>query len=549
VAAPLLPTADATDRRPGKYTPSFADGLGERLLTFDNTTGTALEILRFTQEWSDAPAFERALGARVEELKALRHASLAEVRGVDRLDAGRHLVLVSRHTPGRRLSDLMPKARGPVFARELIGQITPALAALHEARPGLAHGALSPDRIVVAREGRLVIVDHVIGAALATLHLSPERWRSQLGVAVAQATGPITVDARLDVVQLGFIALSLLLGRRLNPSTYPAEMPALLEEAARPVDGITPSAGLRQWVRRALQVGDDGFASAVEAHAAFLGLPDEDASAAEQPSAGPAPARAPREAPPVVPFPQTDVSALAPEPRAGRRSVIAWGLGIVAVAEAVFIAGVLWAQPARATLDVRRPSSVLLDGVRALGAIAPPADLLAGATTPGGPAVPAAGLPEVAAASPAAPPPTPPAARVGGVTVNAPIELLIFENGRQIGSTAGPIALADGPHTFDVVNEALDFRGRETITVRGGQMITLTIGLPNGRISVNAVPWADVLIDGQPAGQTPLANLAIPIGQHEITFRHPQLGEQKQTATVKASGLTRVSAAFRNDPR
>jgi serine/threonine-protein kinase len=73
-------------------------------------------------------------------------------------------------------------------------------------------------------------------------------------------------------------------------------------------------------------------------------------------------------------------------------------------------------------------------------------------------------------------------------------------------------------------------------------MLTLSVALPNGHLSINAQPWADVVIDGTAAGQTPLANLTLPIGSHEIVFRHPQFPEQRQTAIVKADGVTRVSA-------
>ena len=75
-------------------------------------------------------------------------------------------------------------------------------------------------------------------------------------------------------------------------------------------------------------------------------------------------------------------------------------------------------------------------------------------------------------------------------------------------------------------------------------MTPLAIQLPNGRLSINAMPWADVLIDGKPAGQTPLANLTVVIGEHEIIFRNPQFPEQKQTTTVKAETPTRVSVTF-----
>jgi hypothetical protein len=145
------------------------------------------------------------------------------------------------------------------------------------------------------------------------------------------------------------------------------------------------------------------------------------------------------------------------------------------------------------------------------------------------------------------PAPTPAAAsgpRFGGITVASAMELQVFENGKLIGSTAGPIAVNEGARTVEFVNEALGFRFRQTVNVRGGQMTNVNIAVPNGKISINAAPWAEVEIDGTPAGETPLANLSLPIGTHEITFRHPQLGVKKQTVVVKVEGLTRVTQVF-----
>ena len=45
-------------------------------------------------------------------------------------------------------------------------------------------------------------------------------------------------------------------------------------------------------------------------------------------------------------------------------------------------------------------------------------------------------------------------------------------------------------------------------------------------MALNAQPWADVWVDGERVGETPIGNVAVPIGPHEVVFRHPQLGEQ-----------------------
>ncbi len=130
------------------------------------------------------------------------------------------------------------------------------------------------------------------------------------------------------------------------------------------------------------------------------------------------------------------------------------------------------------------------------------------------------------------------------MTFVSPLELQVFEGGKRIGSSGGPIAILEGVHSVELVNESLGFRARETVTVRPGELASRTIAVPNGRLSLNAIPWADVWIDGSSAGQTPLANLSIAIGEHQITFTHPQFGEQRQTALVKSEGVTRLSVAF-----
>jgi serine/threonine-protein kinase len=64
-------------------------------------------------------------------------------------------------------------------------------------------------------------------------------------------------------------------------------------------------------------------------------------------------------------------------------------------------------------------------------------------------------------------------------------------------------------------------------------------------MAVNAQPWADVWIDGERIGETPIGNVSVPIGSHEIVFRHPQLGEQVVRATVTAGQAAKVSVDMR----
>ena len=72
-----------------------------------------------------------------------------------------------------------------------------------------------------------------------------------------------------------------------------------------------------------------------------------------------------------------------------------------------------------------------------------------------------------------------------------------------------------------------------------GKVASLAVDLPKG--VVNATPWAEVWVDGQRVGETPIGNLSIPIGPHEVVFRHPQFGEKRHAISVTMSGPTRVS--------
>jgi len=72
-------------------------------------------------------------------------------------------------------------------------------------------------------------------------------------------------------------------------------------------------------------------------------------------------------------------------------------------------------------------------------------------------------------------------------------------------------------------------------------MARLSVALPNGALSVNAVPWAEVFVDGRSIGVTPLGAVAVPIGSHEVVWKHPQLGEKRRTVIVGAQTPARMT--------
>ena len=128
------------------------------------------------------------------------------------------------------------------------------------------------------------------------------------------------------------------------------------------------------------------------------------------------------------------------------------------------------------------------------------------------------------------------------MTVDAPEELTLVEAGNVLGtSQAGKISLAPGSHLIEFRNDSLGFQTTRTVQVLPGKTVKVQIPLPEGSLSINATPWAEVTLDGRALGETPIANVTARAGSHELVFKHPQHGELKQTVVVKPGELGRVT--------
>ena len=591
--------ADEGKRLTTWYAQGHSDGLGDRLLMFDNTSAPSWEILRFKPVLAANPRFEAALRQRVERLGSFRHAAFPTVRPITELGHEDGLAVVSTYASGVSLTEGLKKPRSAGFAVRLLRQLVPALAALHQHEPGLAHGAVTLDRLVLTSEGRLMVREHMVGSALASLELSGARLWTDFGILAptqrtAAGTAALMLDPRSDVTQVALVVISLMVGRRLGLDEYPDRLAELLDYIEDRSIWHEPEtfASLRIWLERALQLRDPGFASAREAQAALTDLRD-DRGRPEAPSRPQlTQQRAAQEAPssplqaPVAMLRQTDlVDELArpvapPTPRVPavrRRRLLRWAVvavGIMAIAEAGFIGRwLLTGSPPRLSLwdfelgpPVASPAAtplrpnvdpVVKDQPRLTpppvdDAPTPPSIAPTLTTTPANskiaPEVRAAG--EDAATITGKPTagviPTASSVRSGGFRVSAPIELHVLEGERLLGSSNdGPIITSAGRHEFELVNSTLGYRTRRLVDIRAGEVIPLPIAVPNGTMNINATPWAAVSIDGNSAGETPLGNISIKPGEHEVVFRHPQFGEQRQRALVRPDAVTRVTVTFK----
>jgi hypothetical protein len=360
----------------------FTDGLGVRVCLAEKN-GEELEMLRIAPEFAGVVAFEKALRERVGRLANFRHAYYSRVRRVERLDGGTGLGVVSERPSGPRLSHVLAVAERYRLDLDvnaalcLVRQLLPAVSMLHQNARDVAHGALAPERIVVTSLARIVITDYVFGSAIEELRLSRDRLWRDLRVAVPPGAGHPRFDHRADVMQVGVVALALMLGRPLRREDLKAagDLVATATEIGVHGEPTPISAPLKRWLTRALQIeqrsafdtaaqaqqaleddvlsGDGGYIAAPIAletflthyqECAVLGLDDDlddigdlgegfAAATPAAPSAGPVPvvvqppAPAPPPAPvsaslPVPPPPAAPLGAVTPaaEPKDARES-------------------------------------------------------------------------------------------------------------------------------------------------------------------------------------------------------------------------------------
>ena len=136
-------------------------------------------------------------------------------------------------------------------------------------------------------------------------------------------------------------------------------------------------------------------------------------------------------------------------------------------------------------------------------------------------------------------------ATAGWVKLTAPFELQVRDGERLIGTTsADELMLSTGRHHLYLSNSTLGFETTIDVDIAPGAVVPATITVPDNMVSINALPWAEVWIDGRAIGTTPLANVPVSIGPHEIVWRHPQFGERRRVYTITNGAPMRLGLDF-----
>ena len=135
----------------------------------------------------------------------------------------------------------------------------------------------------------------------------------------------------------------------------------------------------------------------------------------------------------------------------------------------------------------------------------------------------------------------------GWIAFSLPFDVQVFEGSTFVGTNRGDrIRVGAGRHTFDLISEQLSYRSSHAVVVTPGRTSSFVVETPTATLSVNAQPWAEVFIAGRSYGETPRADIALPIGVYDVTLRHPTLGERLVPVALRLGAPNRLSLDLRN---
>jgi len=191
-------------------------------------------------QFSHDPEFVAMFLDEARLASRVRHPNV--VSPLDVISCPPELFMVMEYVHGASLSRLLkratPESVPPRVAVAIIGQALLGLHAAHEAvgeggEPlELVHRDVSPQNIMVTKDGVARIVDFGIAKAKARSHQTdPGKLKGKLGYMAPEQVNLETVDHRADVFAVGVVLWELLAGRRLFSSDSPAASVQMLLHA------------------------------------------------------------------------------------------------------------------------------------------------------------------------------------------------------------------------------------------------------------------------------------------------------------------------------
>jgi eukaryotic-like serine/threonine-protein kinase len=507
---------------------------------------------------------------------SLTHANIVPVFELGMVDGTYFLAL--ELVDGPPLSEII--ADGPILpplAAYVVEQVLRGLDYAH--RRGVVHRDLSSANVLLSRDGEVKIVDFGIAAPVDARGVA---GGSSGYVAPEQEAGG-SADARSDLFAAGVLLWELVRGQRFDGSAlsmpplqeivmkatardpdarYPdaAAMLGAVSRFLRSATGATTQAELGAMVRRRapdiprVVHSDDGDGDAA---------PSNDADDDDRPARAAGPRTSPMARGRAVTF-ATRIGPPPPKPGRWRRRLVIGAAAATLVALSALGGARLRdastpvplptvPKTARLSLHVLPADAALtIDGKRA---------------TPGVVELPA-GAHRIAARAPgrqdAARTVTLTAGGAEDVTLTLPpqpVRLTVRSDPEGADVLLGERTLGTTPLELAVALESgarLKLRKRDFVTLE--RVVSVADGaatveghlvpVPRGELTLGALPWAHVTIDGDKRPDTPLAKLALAAGAHQVRLVCPPTGKELRfTVQIEPGRETRKVADLRGEPK
>jgi serine/threonine-protein kinase len=526
-----------------------------------------LVVKQIRDELAQRHEFVDLFVAEAKLTVSLSHANIVPVFELGMVDGTYFLAL--ELVDGPPLSEII--AEGPMpppLAAYVVEQVLRGLDYAH--RRGVVHRDLSSANVLVSRDGEVKIVDFGIAAPVDARGVA---GGSRGYMAPEQEAGGSS-DARSDLYAAGVLLWELVSGKRFDGATlfipplqeivakatapdpegrYPdaAAMLAAVSRFLRSATGATTQAELGALVRRRApdvpRRPDDAPAG------------DDDLTSHEL--GGPRTAAIPRGK--EVTF-ATRIAPAPPKPANWSRRILLVAAGVALVAVSALGGARLRdastpaplptvPKTARLSLHVLPADAALtLDGKPAQAGVleVPPGKHTVAAHQAGRQdasrtiTLAAGGADDVTL--------TLPPAKVRLIVRSDPAGAEVLVGDRSLGPTPLEVAVALEPGTRVKLRKR-DFAPleRPVVITDGSATIDARLSpLPRGELTLGALPWAHVTIDGDKRPDTPLSKIALAAGPHQVRLVCPPTGKELRfTVQIEPGKETRKVADLRGEPK
>ena len=132
----------------------------------------------------------------------------------------------------------------------------------------------------------------------------------------------------------------------------------------------------------------------------------------------------------------------------------------------------------------------------------------------------------------------------GWIAVFSPVTLDIAENGKAIGTTEqGRLMLSPGRHQLTFTNQEMGYKTTQAVDIEPGEERSVSL-VPTGELSANAMPWAEVWMNGKKVGDTPWRDCGCRSARTRSSSRIRNSPNASVTVTVTAKAPAAASVDF-----